>query len=262
MSQFDKLVAIMARLRAKDGCPWDLKQTHDTLKPYIVEEAHELLSAIDEGDDVEICDELGDVLLQVVFHAQLGYERGSFTIDDVADAIVQKLIRRHPHIFGDVQIDGADEVLKNWEAIKSREKRDKGRDDSLLSSLPGSLPALFRARRLQEKAAKVGFDWEHTHEVEAKVREEVEEFLTARSSGDVASTEEEFGDLLFALVNLARYLDVCPEEALRKTNIKFQDRFAYIEQKLKKQGKDPASATLAEMDALWEEAKAPPSGSD
>jgi tetrapyrrole methylase family protein/MazG family protein len=258
MSQFDKLVAIMSRLRAADGCPWDLKQTHETLKPYIVEEAHELLSAIDEGDDVEICDELGDILLQVVFHAQLGYERGSFTVDDVATAIVQKLIRRHPHVFGDVQVDDAGDVLRNWEAIKSREKRDKGRDDSLLSSLPTSLPALFRARRLQEKASKVGFDWEHTHEVEAKVREEVEEFISAKHSGDEAGTEEEFGDLLFALVNLARYMDVCPEEALRKTNNKFQDRFAYIEQELKKQGKDPASATLAEMDALWEQAKTLP----
>ena len=258
MPQFDKLVAIMSKLRAPDGCPWDLKQSHESLKPYIVEEAHELLDAIDEGDDREICEELGDILLQVVFHAQLGYEGGRFRIDDVVASICEKLIRRHPHVFGEAQVDSAGEVVKNWDGIKFLEKREKGRDESVLSGLPRSLPALFRARRIQEKAAKVGFDWEHTHEVAAKVREEVEEFVVANESKDGQKTEEELGDLLFALVNLARFLGICPEEALRKTNDKFQDRFRYIERELGKQGKKPETSSLAEMDELWEHSKGRP----
>lgn len=255
MSQFDRLVDIMARLRGPDGCPWDREQTHKSLKPYLIEEAYEVLEAIDSGDHRELCEELGDVLLQIVFHAQLAREEGRFTVDDVAAAISEKLVRRHPHVFGDLTVDDAGQVLRNWEAIKSREKEEKGRADSVLAGIPGGLPALLKARRIQERAAKVGFDWKRTEEVAVKVREEVEEFLQAQDQGDREKVEEELGDLLFALVNLARFLRICPEKALRKTIGKFQDRFSHIEAELEKQGRHPRDASLEEMDALWEQAK-------
>ena len=255
MSQFDRLVEIMDRLRKPDGCPWDRKQTHHTLKPYLVEETYEVLDAVDAGDDRELKEELGDVLLQIVFHAQIAREEGRFTADDVAAAISEKLIRRHPHVFGDATVDDADQVVQNWEAIKSQEKQEKGQEDSVLNGVPRHLPGLFRARRVQEKAAKVGFEWADAEEAAGKVREEVEEFLQAQDADDAAHVEEELGDLLFALVNVARFLGCCPEEALRKTIDKFTARFRFIETELEKAGKHALTATIEEMDRLWEKAK-------
>ena len=255
MTQFDRLVEIMSRLRAPEGCPWDLKQDHETLKSYLIEEAYEVLDAIDGGDDREICEELGDVLLQIVFHAQIAREGGRFTMEDVAASISDKLVRRHPHVFGDTSVENADEVLVNWEAIKSREHEEKGREPSVLEGLSRHLPALLRARRTQERAAKVGFRWDHSGDVVQKAREEVEEFLAAREEDDAARLEEELGDLLFSLVNVASYFRVCPEEALRKTIGKFHARFHFIEVELRKVGKTPQTASIEEMDHLWERSK-------
>ncbi len=253
MSIFERLIKIMARLRGPSGCPWDKEQTPQSLKPYLIEEAYEVLEAIDLNDDDEIKEELGDLLLQVVFHAQIASEENRFNIDDVAEAIADKLIRRHPHVFGDTQADTPDEVIKNWDAIKAVEKPEKRA--SRLDGVPINLPALLRACRLQEKAARVGFEWEHIADVAQKVQEETEELIHARESGAIEKVREEFGDLLFALVNLARFLQICPEEALIQTNRKFQSRFQYIETELCKKDKTPHEATLEEMDALWEAAK-------
>ena len=253
MSNFERLVDLMARLRSPSGCPWDKEQTPQSLKPYLVEEVYEVLEAIDRNDDSEIVEELGDVLLQIVFHAQIAREENRFTIDDVAAAIADKLVRRHPHVFGDAKADTPDEVLKNWEIIKAGEKPDKRA--SLLDGVPRHLPALLRARNLQERAARVGFEWDHISDVVQKVREETEELMQARELGTQEQILEEFGDLLFALANLARFLQICPEDALTQTNRKFQTRFRYIETELGKQGKTPDGATLEEMDILWEAAK-------
>ncbi len=256
MSQFDRLMEIMSRLRGPGGCPWDLKQDHETLKSYLIEEAYEVLDAIDCRDDRELCEELGDVLLQIVFHAQIADEEDRFTMEDVAASISEKLVRRHPHVFGDTSVESADEVLVNWEAIKSREHQEKGLEPSVLEGLSRHLPALLRARRTQERAAKVGFRWDHSEDVIQKAREEVEEFLEARQEGDTARLEEELGDLLFSLVNVASYFRVCPEEALRKTIGKFHTRFRFIEVELGKAGKTPQTASIEEMDRLWEQSKA------
>jgi len=253
VSSFDRLVEVMARLRGEGGCPWDREQTHETLKTYLLEEAYEVLQAIDRGDDRELKEELGDVLLQVVFHAQIAREEGRFDAEGVADAILSKLIRRHPHVFGDVKVEGAAEVLANWERLKRAERG--GPEASVLDGVPAHLPALLRARRVQEKAARVGFDWSREEEIAAKIHEEVQEFLEAHRRGDREGMEDELGDLLFSIVNLARFLRICPEESLRKTVEKFVGRFRYIEGELARQGKEPQGATLAEMDALWEEAK-------
>jgi tetrapyrrole methylase family protein/MazG family protein len=256
MSQFDRLVEIMSRLRAPDGCPWDKEQTHETLKPYLIEESYEVLDAIDGGDDRELADELGDVLLQVVFHAQLASETGRFTVDDVARAISDKLERRHPHVFGDVPADDTATVVKNWEAIKREENKDKGSQrTSRLDGVSRQLPALLRAENIQKKAARVGFDWDRLDEVTAKAREEVNEFAEALEKGEATHVEEELGDLLFSLVNVARFVGVSPEGALTRTNQKFIARFRYIEKKLEEQGLTPDDATLELMDELWEEAK-------
>lgn len=253
MSNFDRLVDLMARLRSPSGCPWDKAQTPQSLKPYLIEEVYEVLDAIDRNDDAEIVEELGDLLLQIVFHAQIAREENRFTIDDVAGAIADKLVRRHPHVFGDAEADTPAQVLQNWERIKAEENPDKR--PSLLDGLPRHLPALLRAYHLQRKAARVGFEWDHIAEVIQKVREETEELMHARAAGAEDRVREEFGDLLFALVNLARFLQICPEDALAQTNRKFQTRFRYIETELGKRGKTPEEATLEEMDALWEAAK-------
>ena len=255
MSEFDRLVQIMSRLRGPNGCPWDLEQTHKSLKPYLIEEAYEVLDAIDGGDDRELCEELGDVLLQVVFHAQIASEVGRFNAEEIAASISEKLLRRHPHVFGNTKVEDADEVLKNWEAIKSQEGRKKGKGASTLSGVPRHLPAMLRASRIQEKAARVGFDWTDPSEAKEKVSEELKEFLDARSTRDPGKTEEELGDLLFALVNVARLIQVSPEEALRKTIDKFETRFRFIETELQKEGREPRSASVEEMDRLWQKAK-------
>ncbi len=255
MSQFDELVEIMSRLRSPGGCPWDREQTHRTLKPYLIEEAYEVLDAVDGGDDRDLREELGDVLLQIVFHAQIASETGRFDIDDVVAAISGKLIRRHPHVFGDSTVESSDHVAQNWEAIKSDEREEKGRDPSILDGIPSHLPSLLRARQVQKRAARVGFEWEHPQEAVEKAREEVEEFLQARSEADPDRLAEELGDVLFALVNVARYYGICSEDALRKTIDKFHVRFRFIESELRKQGREPLTATPEEMDQLWEEAK-------
>jgi tetrapyrrole methylase family protein/MazG family protein len=255
MESFNELIAIMKRLLAPGGCPWDQEQTHQSLKPYLIEEAYEVIEAIDSGSDDHLREELGDVLLQVVFHAEIAERDGRFTIDNVVRGISEKLRRRHPHVFGDASVENSSQVLKNWEEIKRKEKREKSEGGSVLDGLPRSLPALIRARRIQEKVSRVGFDWARTEEVLMKVEEELGELKEASLRNDRAAIEEELGDLLFSVANLARFVSVCPEDALRKTIDKFQRRFQYIERELPKRGKKLGEASLEEMDALWEEVK-------
>lgn len=247
-------------LLAPEGCPWDRKQSHETLKPYVVEEAYEVCEAIDDGDPAELRAELGDLGLQIIFHAALARRAGNFNVDDVYTAICEKLIRRHPHVFGDVNAETADVVLKNWEAIKREERAVKNAPEnppSALDGVPKALPALQRAQRLQGKAARVGFDWKEIGPVFAKVREEVGELEIEVNAGSKSQEKiaGEFGDLLFALVNLARFLNVDPEQALHRTNRKFIDRFQYVEKRLAEKETTSEASTLEEMDALWDEAK-------
>jgi tetrapyrrole methylase family protein/MazG family protein len=257
--EFAKLVEIMARLRAPGGCPWDRSQSREDLKTYLVEETYEVIDAIDQKNPEMLREELGDLLLQVVFHAQIAGEEGAFTIEDVARSINEKLIRRHPHVFGEVDADTPEKVLKNWEAIKKTEKAEKNGDGkavSALSGVPKILPALLKAFRLQQKAARVGFDWEERRQVEEKVKEEWAELNEAVASGDNAHVREELGDFLFALVNLSRFLKLDPEDALQAANAKFIRRFTAIEQMAHEQGRDLSSMALSEMDALWDQVKA------
>ena len=255
MSSFDELVEIIKILQAPGGCPWDREQTHESLKPYFIEEVYEAIEAIDSGSDEHLKEELGDVLLQVVFHAEIASRDGRFDIEGIIRGIVDKLKRRHPHVFGKESVENSDEVIRNWEAIKRQEKRGKKEDASVLDGLPRSLPALIKARRIQEKVSRFGFDWDHTEEVMLKVDEELRELKEARSKNDTAAIEEELGDLLFAVANLARFVSVCPEDALRKTIEKFQRRFQYIERELPKKGLKLGDASLEEMDELWEKVK-------
>jgi tetrapyrrole methylase family protein/MazG family protein len=256
-----RLVEVMAELRSEQGCPWDREQTHQSLKPYVIEEAYEVLEAVDSGSPDKLREELGDLLLQVVFHAQLGAEAGTFTMDDVIETIVAKLIRRHPHVFGAVQVDGVAGVLDNWERIKKSEMPNER--PSAIDGVPKDLPALMKAEKIQNKAAKVGFDWDDLAGPLQKVKEEFREFeeaLHEAGAPDKASPgwdrmEDEFGDILFALVNVARFLEIQPEQALRRTITKFSDRFRYMEVRVKEQGRNLKEMTLAEMDELWEEAK-------
>jgi len=250
--KFARLVELMARLRAPGGCPWDREQTHRTLKKYMVEEAYEACDAIDSGSDAAIAEELGDVLLQVVFHAQIGSEEERFTIADVLDAINTKLVSRHPHVFGDLNLENSDQVLKHWEVLKKKEKAER---ESILDGIPRDLPALMKAHRIQDRVARVGFDWEKIEDVFAKVREELREFEEACYGKKDDEIEEELGDLLFSLVNVARYLEKDPEEALDRTIRKFQKRFRYIEQKVHESGEDLQAVSLEIMDRYWEEAK-------
>jgi MazG family protein len=257
--KFQKLVEIMARLRAPGGCPWDREQTFDTIKPYLLEETYEVMHAIDSRDWPELAGELGDLLLQSVFFSQMAAEQNLFSIADALDAINEKLIRRHPHIFGERTAGTADDVRRIWGEVKAAEKhakKQKGEQQAgLLDSVPRALPALVEAQQLTTRAAHVGFDWDSPEQVLEKLHEELAEFDTARRIAAQDELEGELGDLLFVLVNLARFVKVDPEQALRKTNAKFRLRFGYIERKLGEQGKSPEEATLAEMDALWEEAK-------
>jgi len=254
MTPIEELIEVMAILRSPNGCPWDKEQTHESLVPYLIEEAYEAVEAIELKDFDELKKELGDVLLQVIFHAQLAREAGRWDINDVAAENVAKLKHRHPHIFGEVEAHTAKQVLANWEQIKRGERKATG-GSSMLDGIPSHLPALRKAKRVQEKVARVGFDWPRTEEVVAKVNEEFREFLDAYRAGDQAKIEEELGDVLFALVNLARFLNADPEDSLRLTIDKFTRRFQYIERQLERQGKAPHESTLAEMDKLWERAK-------
>jgi tetrapyrrole methylase family protein/MazG family protein/ATP diphosphatase len=258
----DRLLAIMARLRdPKGGCPWDVEQTFATIAPYTVEEAYEVADAIERGDLGDLRDELGDLLLQVVFHARMAEEQGDFAFDDVVRAINDKMIRRHPHVFGEEAYASLEDQKAGWEALKAAERSEKGRGEkgraaSLLDDVPTGLPALTRAVKLSMRAARVGFVWPTVADVIAKLDEEVAELKAEIAAGDVEKARQEMGDVLFVVANLARTLDVDPEDALRATNAKFTRRFRYIEQKLAERGKTPAQSDLAEMDALWDEIRA------
>lgn len=254
MKAFAELVRLMDRLRDPGGCPWDREQTLDTLKTYLVEETYEVLDALENGGPADHCEELGDLLLQVVFQAKLRTEMKQFDIEDVIRGIHDKLVRRHPHVFGDVTATTADEVLDQWERIKAREKKDTPRP-SLLDHVPSQLPALLQALRLTEKTARVGFDWTAEADILAKVEEEWQELRVELEAGNSQGIAEELGDLLFVLANLARRHGLDPEQALRQANGKFIRRFRYIESRLGQDHRRPEDSNLAEMDALWDEAK-------
>jgi len=250
---FDRLAAIMRKLRGPGGCPWDAEQSHESLKRYLLEECYEVFEAIDRNEPEHLKEELGDLMLQPVFHAVIAEEKGEFTLDGVLDAICDKLVRRHPHVFAGQVIGTADEQVVNWERIKKEEHGESRK--SALAGVPPHLPALLKAQKITEKAARVGFDWEHVDQVFAKVLEELHEFEETMAEGDDKRMEAELGDLLFAIVNLGRFLSINPEEALRKTIARFMDRFSYIEDALHTKGVQMKDATLEEMEKLWEEAK-------
>lgn len=253
---FEELVGVMARLRAPGGCPWDREQTHASLKRYALEETYELLEAIDRDDDPGMREELGDVLLQVLFHAQMAAEDRRFTIEEVMAGLRDKLVRRHPHVFGNERAADPEAVLRNWEKIKALEKPAGGAGEhSLFTSVPRAMPALARAQRLGDKAAGVGFDWPDTEPVWRKVEEELQELREAAGAGRADRVEAELGDLLFSVVNLSRFLKVQAEEALTGAIGRFQERFAHIERELAARGRTADQASLEEMDALWEQAK-------
>ncbi len=253
-ASFEAFHEVIARLRAPDGCPWDRKQTHQSLRKYLLEETYEALEAIDNEDWDALKEELGDVLLQVVLHSQIAWEEGEFTLPEVLATVTRKIIRRHPHVFGEVQVNGVEDVLRNWEALKAEEKAAKGEQppESVLDGIPKGLPALMQAESLQKKAAKVGFDWPDVRGVWDKVMEELDEVRQANSPEARAA---EIGDLLFAVVNLARWYGVRPEDALREANARFKRRFQAVERRAKAQGRPLQEMSLEEMDALWEAVK-------
>ncbi|MGD8237986.1 MAG: nucleoside triphosphate pyrophosphohydrolase [Armatimonadota bacterium] len=255
MTAVEKLVRAMARLRGPAGCPWDREQTHKSLKRQLLEETYELLEAIDSDDPTKIANELGDLLLHVVFHSQLAAERGDFDLEAVADRIVAKLVHRHPHVFGDTTVRDSDEVLQNWEQLKAEEP-EAGDRTSVLDGVPRTLPALMRAAEMQKRAARVGFDWEDATGPLAKVEEELGELRAARADGGQAGLADEIGDLLFAVVNVSRFCGLDPEEALRGAIDKFCRRFERIEQSARRSGRSLQEMSLQEMDAIWEEGKA------
>jgi MazG family protein len=267
-AKFNDLVELMSRLRSPNGCPWDREQTYATLAPMLLEEAYEAFEAVEAargGRPEELRDELGDLLFQVVFYAQVAKERGEFEIDDVTDAIHSKMVRRHPHVFGDVRADDSAEVLRNWESMKAEERRASGKvesEGSLLDGVSSKAPALMEAHQLSTKAARVGFDWKTVDDIFDKLHEEIEELRSAiREHGTVNDEEthtrvrEEIGDLLFAATNIARHMQVEPEAALKLTNRKFRQRFKYIEDELKRQSRAWDQTTLDEMEELWQQAK-------
>ena len=251
-TSFESFAEIVAHLRAPNGCPWDREQTHESLRKHLLEEAYEAITAIDAGDSVDMREEFGDLLLQVVLQSQIANEEGSFNVNEVIHGIHSKIVRRHPHVFGDLKLEGVTGVLANWEKLKEKERSEKKVDKGLLDGVPAALPALSQAQEYQDRAARVGFDWPEIQGVLDKIKEEIDEIKTAESDFELAS---EIGDLFFALVNLARWKHVDGESALRGTNLKFKQRFAYVEQGAKKQGRNLSELNLEEMDALWIEAK-------
>ena len=256
-TSFEAFAEIVAHLRAPNGCPWDREQTHESLRKHLLEESYEAISAIDSGDFVDMREEFGDLLLQVVLQSQIAKEEGQFNINQVIRGIHSKLVRRHPHVFGDLKLDGVQGVLANWEKLKERERSEKGNSEKkeekgLLDGVPKILPALSQAQEYQDRAGRVGFDWTDIEGVLDKVKEEIEEIKNAETDFELAS---EIGDLLFAIVNVARWKHVDAESALRGTNMKFKKRFAYIEQGAKGQGRELSSLSLDEMETLWQEAK-------
>ena len=255
---FARFVELIARLRAPGGCPWDREQTHESVKPMTIEEAYEVAHAIDENDDEELLGELGDLLLQVVFHANIAEERGAFRLKQVLERVSGKMVRRHPHVFGEDGASTSGEVLRSWEAIKAREREAKGKDDeSMLDSVHKGLPAVMEAFQMTTKVARVGFDWKAADDALVKLDEEVAELREAMAAGeDAAKVAEEVGDLLFIAVNVARLSGVDPESALKAANRKFRRRFRHVEERLRADGRKPADSTLDEMDRLWDDAKA------
>lgn len=246
--KFQDLMEIMRKLRIE--CPWDREQTHESIRAATLEETHELIEAIDDKNSNEIKNELGDLLLHIVFHSAIAEDEKTFTIDDVIQAITEKLVRRHPHIFSDTEVNGTKDITRNWEKIKLEEGRE-----SVLEGVPKNLPGLHRAFRLQEKASKVGFDWDKKEDVWEKVIEEINEMQEMEKAGNPEALEKEMGDVFFAMVNYARFLNINPENALRYTNEKFIKRFRYIEEQLKSSGKNIYDSNLTEMDKYWEESK-------
>ena len=264
---FERLVKLQARLRAPNGCPWDVEQTHLTLRTYLIEEAYEVLEALESGDDAKFAEELGDLLLQVVFHAQIATEEKRFTAADVVREIHQKMVRRHPHVFGEKRAKDATEVLKNWEQIKAEERRAQKQQGtgpsekshapaSLLDGIPHTLPAVMQGYQLTRRASRIGFDWDDVEGVIAKLQEELSELGAARSAQSSEQIEDELGDVLFAAVNLARFLKVDPEIALKRSNAKFTSRFQEMERLARASGRALANAPRSEMELLWERAKA------
>ena len=251
--KFERLVEIVRLLRAPEGCPWDREQTHLSLRPCLIEETYELVESIEKTDFAGMKEELGDILLHVLFHADIQHEKDGFNIGEVIDKISEKLIRRHPHVFADVEVNGTDEVLHNWENIKLSERKCENENASLLDGIPKSMPALLVAQRMQEKAARIGFDWTEVKDVLSKVEEEIGEIKETVAHGDSDRIEDEIGDLLFALTNLARFQKLNAEMALRRTNEKFSRRFRHIEEKIREDKIE--NPTLKIMDEYWEEAK-------
>lgn len=256
----DPLVRVMQKLRGPEGCPWDREQNHRSLRKYLIEETYEVLDAIDEGNMNKICEELGDLLLQIAFHAQIADEAGFFDINDIVEGIVQKLIRRHPHVFGDIRVSTSAEVSRNWDKIKENEKKGEPESKSVLDGIPAALPSLLKAEKIQKKAAKVGFDWPDYIGAMEKVKEELMELLEAINENSLVQIEEEMGDLFFSLVNVARLLKVDPETVLNETNRKFVSRFKSMEDKALQLNKKLSDMNLEEMDILWKEAKNIPKG--
>ena len=260
---FEDLVAIQSRLRAPGGCPWDREQTHLTLRTYLIEEAYEVLDAIEKGSATELAEELGDLLLQVLFHADIAREAGAFDISNVITGIHEKLVRRHPHVFGNVKADTAAQVLKNWAQLKAKEKQKASPDggapkdplQSVLDSVPRSLPALLEAYQMTRRATQVGFDWEHVEGIIEKLKEESQELQSALTTSNRRAVEEEVGDILFAAVNLARFLEIDPEVALKHSNLKFKERFQHMEREAARRGQDLSKLSKDELERLWEAAK-------
>ncbi len=251
---FESLVEVIAILRGENGCPWDREQTHTSLKSTLIEETYETVEAIDSGNPDKLKEELGDLLLNIMLQAQIAAENNNFDIYDVIDTLTEKLIRRHPHVFGDVNVENAEDVVKNWEAIKSQESGYEDRK-SVLDGIPNALPALLRGQKIQKRVARVGFDWDNISDVVAKVDEELTEVKESLPTNDTEAIEMEIGDLLFAVVNLCRFIDLQAEETLRKSNRKFITRFKRMETELEKQGKTLTDQTLTELDEIWEKVK-------
>ncbi|MCC6500996.1 MAG: nucleoside triphosphate pyrophosphohydrolase [Anaerolineales bacterium] len=251
-TSFESFAEIVAHLRAPNGCPWDREQTHESLRKHLLEESYEAISAIDSGNFADMREEFGDLLLQIVLQAQIANEEKQFNVSEVIQGIHSKIVRRHPHVFGDVELNGVDEVLANWEKLKEQERGGKEAEKGILDGVPVSLPALSQAQEYQDRAARVGFDWNDIDGVLDKLKEEIEEVKSAETDFELAS---EIGDLFFALVNLARWKNVDAESALRGTNAKFKKRFAFVEQGAKKQGRNLSELSLDEMESLWQAAK-------
>jgi tetrapyrrole methylase family protein/MazG family protein len=251
-----QLLAVLKQLRAPDGCPWDREQTAESLKPYMLEECHEVMAAIDGGNPMELREELGDLLLHALFQAEIAAEKGDFATAEPFEQIAEKLIRRHPHVFGEERLETPAEVERQWEALKLKEKGHQGESRSLLDGVPRTLPGLLRAQRIQEKMAGVGFDWADVSGARGKLQEEYGELCDALDRGDLEEARREFGDFLFSLVNLARFLKIHPEDSLRLTNDKVIRRFRHVEKRLREQGLDASDSDLATMDRFWDEAKA------